>query len=154
MRQKNRSVQGNSASRKRRLGMANSAAAEDIGTQIIAREKASYEAWQRGDGLFWDDFLTDETTYFGPDSPYLETDPKLNFVPKFVHYAEVFKLLDFQMYNTRVQIYGGVAILTYNLAQVHSLAGRMEVSTGKVSRVYIKQDGRWRAVHTHESRNP
>jgi ketosteroid isomerase-like protein len=149
---KNRSVEGN-ADPKRGLGQASAAAIEDIPAQIITREKASYE-WERGDGSFWDDFLTDETTYFGPDSPYLETDPKVNFVPKFEQYSEVFKLLDFQMYNTRVQVNGGVAILTYNLAQVHSLGGRMSISTGKVSRVYIKQDGRWRAVHTHESKNP
>lgn len=154
MRQRNRSVKGKPADRNRGFVQASGAAAEDLATQIITREKASYEAWQSGDGSFWDDFLTDETTYFGPDSPYLETEPKVNFVPKFEHYAEVFKLLDFQMYNTLVQVYGAVAILTYNLAQVHSLSGRIAVSTGKVSRVYLKQNGRWRAVHTHESRNP
>ena len=127
---------------------------QDIAGQIIAREKASYEAWQRKDKAFWADYLTDEATYFGPDSPYLEVDPKVNLVPKFEKYAEMFKILDFQMYNPHVQVYGDVAILTYNLAQAQSVAGRMTVSTGKVSRVYVKQGGRWRVVHTHESVNP
>ena len=142
----------------RRSLFATSAAAypepEDVASQIIAREKASYEAWQRKDKAFWADYLTDEATYFGPDSPYLEVDPKVNLVPKLEKYAELFKLLDFQMYNPHVQIYGDVAILTYNLAQAQSVAGRMTTSTGKVSRVYLKQGGAWRVVHTHESVNP
>ena len=142
----------------RRSLFATSAAADpepqNVASQIIAREKASYEAWQHKDKSFWGDYLTDEATYFGPDSPYLEVDPKVNFVPKFEQYAEAFKLLDFQMYNPHVQVYGDIAILTYNLAQAQSVGGRMTVSTGKVSRVYVKQGGTWRVVHAHESVNP
>jgi len=52
-----------------------------IANQIIAREKASVEAWQRKDKAFWADFLADDATYFGAMSPYLETDPKVNFRP-------------------------------------------------------------------------
>jgi ketosteroid isomerase-like protein len=127
---------------------------ENITSQIITREKASYEAWQRKDKTFWAEYLTDDATYFGPDSPYLEVEPKVNLVPKLDKYAEMFKILDFQMYNPHVQVYGDIAILTYNLAQAQSVAGRMTVSTGKITRVYIKQGGTWRAVHTHESVNP
>jgi ketosteroid isomerase-like protein len=126
----------------------------DIVSQLIARERASYEAWQHKEKAFWNDYLTDEATYFGPDSPYLEVDPKVNFVPKFEQYAEVFKLLDFQLYNPHVQVHGPVAVLTYNLAQLSSVGGRMMSSTGKVSRVFVNEGGVWRVIHTHESVNP
>src|SRR3954453_7313345 len=82
-----------------------------IATQIIAREKASVEAWQKKDKAFYTDFLADDATFFNSESPYLETDPKENFFPKFDQYADMFKMNDFQMHNPRVQVYGDTAIL-------------------------------------------
>src|SRR3954471_2237079 len=70
-----------------------------ISAQIIAREKASVEAWQKKDKNFYTDFLADDATFFSSESPYLETDPKENFFPKFEQYADLFKMNDFQMYN-------------------------------------------------------
>src|SRR5437763_4827839 len=63
-----------------------------IASQVIAREKASVGAWQRKDKAFFADFLTDDATFFDSQSPYLETDPKENFLPKFEQYAEIFKI--------------------------------------------------------------
>src|ERR671932_664667 len=85
---------------------------EEVARAVIAREKASVEAWQRKDKAFFADLLADDATFFGALNPYLETDPKQNFLPKFEQYAEMFKTLDFQMYNPRVQVYGDTAILT------------------------------------------
>src|SRR5438128_11827529 len=69
-----------------------------IAAQIIAREKASVEAWQKKDKAFYTDFIADDATFFSPESPYLETDPKENFFPKFEQYAEMVKMNDFQMH--------------------------------------------------------
>jgi ketosteroid isomerase-like protein len=135
-------------------GPAPTTSSQDIAKQIIAREKAAFEAWQRKDKAFWADYLTDDATYFGPMSPYLETEPKVNFLPKFEEYAERFKMLDFQMYNPRVQVYGDTAILTYNSAVMADFGGRVMNYTGKVTSVYVKQGGTWRVVHGHESINP
>jgi ketosteroid isomerase-like protein len=120
---------------------------------IIAREKASVEAWQKKDKVFWMDFLTDNATYFGPRSPYMETDPKTNFFPKLDMYFEQFKTLDFAMYNPMVQVYGDVAILTYNEAVTASFGGKTMNYTGKVTSVYIKQGNTWRVAHGHETIN-
>jgi ketosteroid isomerase-like protein len=125
-----------------------------IANQIIAREKASVEAWQRKDKAFFADLLADDATYFGAMNPYLETDPKANFLPKFEQYTEMFKYLDFQMYNPRVQVYGDVAILTYNHAATLNMGGRVMNVTGKITSVYVKQGTTWRVVHGHESINP
>jgi ketosteroid isomerase-like protein len=125
-----------------------------IANQIVAREKASFEAWQRKDKTFWTDFMADDATYFSSQSPYLDTDPKVNFLPKFEQYTEMFKFNDFQMYNTRVQVYGDVAILTYNSAVSATLAGQPLNYTAKVTTVYAKQGNTWRVVHSHESSNP
>lgn len=129
-------------------------AGAQVADQVIAREKAAFEAWQQKDKAFWADYLTDDATYFGAMSPYLETDPKANFIPKLDQYFEQFKMLDFQMYNPRVQVYGDVAVLTYNHAATVDMGGNMMNYTGKVTSVYVKQGNTWRVVHGHESINP
>jgi uncharacterized protein (TIGR02246 family) len=125
-----------------------------VAAQIIAREKASVEAWQKKDKAFYTDFMTDDATFFSSESPYLETDPKQNFLPKFEQYAEMFKINDFQMHNPRVQLYGDAAILTYNSTVSVSFGGQPMNYTAKVTSVYVKQGNTWRVVHEHETMNP
>ena len=121
---------------------------------IIAREKASFDAWQKKDKAFYADYLADDATYFGPRSPYLDTEPKVNFMPKIDMYFDQFKILDFTMYNPMVQVYGDVAILTYNEAVTASFGGKTMEYTGKVTSVYAKQGKTWKQVHGHETMNP
>ncbi|MGB7922739.1 MAG: nuclear transport factor 2 family protein [Pyrinomonadaceae bacterium] len=127
---------------------------QTIANQIIAREKASVDAWQRKDKAFYADFLTDDATYFSSQNPYLEVDAKENFLPKFEQFAEMFKFNNFQMYNASVQVYGDTAILTYNSAISANFAGQPLNYTAKVTSVYVKQGNVWRVVHGHESVNP
>jgi ketosteroid isomerase-like protein len=127
---------------------------QSIPDQIIAREKASFDAWQRKDKAFFENFLADDSTFFSPEGPYLQTDPKTNFLPKFDKYVEMVKMNDFQMYNPRVQVYGDTAILTYNSSVSMSMGGQPINYTAKVTSVYVKQGGAWRVVHAHETMNP
>ena len=127
---------------------------QSVANQIIAREKASVEAWQRKDKAFFADFLTDDSTYFNSYNPYLETEPKVNMLPKFEQYVEMFKYNDFQMYNPRVQVYGDTAVLTYNSSVSVTFGGQPLNYTAKVTSVYVKQGNTWRVVHAHESMNP
>jgi ketosteroid isomerase-like protein len=129
-------------------------AQQAIATQIIAREKASAEAWQKKDKAFFMDFYTDDATYFGPMSPYLESNPKENFLPKLDKMFEMFKMEEFQMYNPRVQVYGDTAILTYNSFVMANFAGQPMNYTGKMTVIYVKQNGIWKVAHGHESMNP
>ena len=139
------------ASRSTAAGPPDSAA---IANQIIAREKSSLDAWQRKDKAFWADFLSDDATFFSSMSPYLDIEPKVNFLPKFEQYVEMFKFNDLQMYNPRVQVYGDTAILTYNSATSISMGGQPMNYTGKMTTIYVKQGNTWRVVHSHETMNP
>jgi ketosteroid isomerase-like protein len=125
-----------------------------IAAAIIAREKAAVEAWQKKDKAFWIDYMAEDSTAFFSQNPYLESDPKINFFPKFEQYAEMMKVMDVQMYNPRVQVYGDTAILTYNGSSSVNFAGRVMNYTSKNTTVYVKQGNIWRVVHTHESINP
>ena len=125
-----------------------------IAEQIIAREKASVEAWRRKDKAFYADLLADDATYFSAYSPYLDTDAKRNFLPKFEQYAEQFKYQDFQMHNPRVQIYGDAAVLTYQASVAANFNGQPLNYTAKMTSVYVRQGNHWRVAHGHESMNP
>ena len=126
---------------------------EEVARAVIAREKASTEAWRRKDKNFFANLFADDMTYFGAMNPYLETDPKENFLPKFEQISEMFKILDTQMYNPRVQVYGDIAILTYNSSSMVNMGGRVMNYTGKMTTVYRRQGDTWRVVHAHESVN-
>jgi ketosteroid isomerase-like protein len=135
-------------------GLASVAGAQSVADQIIAREKASCEAWQKKDKAFFANYFADDATTFMPENPYLQVDPKINFLPRLDEWFERYKILDFTMYNPRVQVYGDVAILTYNEAVEGTMGGTPYHYSGKVTSVYLKQGGTWRAVHSHESVNP
>lgn len=126
---------------------------EEIKRAVIAREQDSAKAWREKNKAFFEGFMADDATFFGPMNPYLETEPKKNFLPKFEQYAEMFKILDTQMYNPQVQVYGDIAILTYNSASTINMSGRVMNYTGKMTTVYRKQGDAWRVVHGHESVN-
>ncbi len=130
------------------------ASTQSTANQIIALEKSSVDAWKRKDKAFFAELFADDATYFGPDNPYLETDPKVNFLPKFEQMAEMVKFTDVQMYNPRVQVYGDAAILTYNSNVMATFAGQPMNYTARMTSVYVKQGGSWRLVHGHESMNP
>jgi ketosteroid isomerase-like protein len=133
---------------------AGSSEQQSIANQIIAREKASVEAWQRKDKAFFADYMADDATYFNSFSPYLDADPKANFLPKFEQYVDMFQYNEFQMYNPRVQVYGDTAVLTYNSSVSATFAGQPMNYTAKATVVYVKQGNTWRVVHAHESMNP
>ena len=127
---------------------------EEVARAVVARERAALDAWRRQDKNFFADYIADDATHFGAMHPYLDTDPKENFLPRFEQLTEMFKVLDFQMYHPRVQVYGDTAILTYNSAQTVNVGGRVMHFTSKMTSVYVRQNGVWRVVHGHESMNP
>ncbi len=60
------------------------------------------------------------------------------------------KLLAADMVNPKVQIYGDVAILTYNfVGVVQDSEGENEPITAKSTRVYAKKGGDWKLVHAN-----
>lgn len=55
-----------------------------------------------------------------------------------------------EMANAKVQVYGDVAILTYNYLGVSKDAdGKTSPSLAKSTRVYVKMGGEWKLVHAN-----
>jgi ketosteroid isomerase-like protein len=60
-----------------------------------------------------------------------------------------------EMLNPKVQTYGDVSILTYNYVHLgQDKDGKVKTDTGKSSRVYVKQAGKWMLVHGHFTADP
>lgn len=55
-----------------------------------------------------------------------------------------------EMANEKVQVYGDVAILTYNyIGRTKDKDGKVEPDLAKSTRVYVKKDGKWMLVHAN-----
>ncbi len=60
-----------------------------------------------------------------------------------------------EMLNPKVQVYGDVAILSYNYAGVSkNKDGEMNPVRAKSTRVYAKQGGKWKLVHANFGSDP
>ena len=60
-----------------------------------------------------------------------------------------------EMLNPKVQVYGDVAILSYNyFGQAQDKDGKVTASRAKSTRVYAKQGGKWMLVHANFANDP
>ncbi len=60
------------------------------------------------------------------------------------------RLIAAEMANPKVQVYGNVAILSYNfIGLVQDADGGVEPSLAKSTRVYARADGAWKLVHAN-----
>ncbi len=60
-----------------------------------------------------------------------------------------------EMLNPKVQVYGDVAILSYNYAGVTiNKDGETKPNRAKSTRVYAKQGGKWKLVHANFAPDP
>lgn len=60
-----------------------------------------------------------------------------------------------EMLNPKVQVYGDVAILSYNFAGItRDKDGVMTPTRAKSTRVYVKQNGKWTFVHGNFAPDP
>jgi len=65
------------------------------------------------------------------------------------------KSLAGEMANEKVQVYGDVAILSYNYVGLsQDKDGKTEPSKAKSTRVYVKQGGKWMLVHANFGADP
>lgn len=60
-----------------------------------------------------------------------------------------------EMLNPKVQVYGDAAILTYNFAGItKNKDGELKPFRAKSTRVYAKQGGKWKLVHSNFAADP
>ncbi len=126
------------------------AAHHTVADQVIAVTKAQWAAEMKNDVAAAMKNVADDYTEFNPDYPTRLDGKAMN-----VRLSEAFNsgsgdTVAAEMANPKVQVYGDVAILTYNyIGAAKNKDGEIESIKAKSTRVYVKEGGQWMLVHAN-----
>ncbi|MCZ6789508.1 MAG: nuclear transport factor 2 family protein [Chloroflexi bacterium] len=120
----------------------------DVAEELIKLTKAQWAAAIKQDTTAASKILADDYTEFNRDSPTrLEGKEAIRLSAAV---GSKISLVAAEMANPKVQVYGEVAILTYNFSGSRKdESGKVEPFTSKSTRVYTKQGGKWMLVHAN-----
>jgi hypothetical protein len=113
-------------------------AADTLKQTLVQLEKQSWEAWQKRDGKFYENFLSDDHVEIGSGGRSSKTEVA-NFVGSPVCVVKSYAVRDFEltMFNDQA------ALLTYHAEQDTTCHGKTVPSPGWISSLYVKRKGRW-----------
>lgn len=120
--------------------------------QVIAVERAALDRWGKGDPQGFLQTYGPEVTYFDPFQER-RVDGLDEMKDLLAPIAGKVKVDRFEMLHPKVQRYGEVAVLTYNLVNYMRQADGSEKPTGRwnATTVFRRIDGKWRTIHSHWS---
>ena len=129
------------------------AAADDpkVAAEVMAITRAQWAAEVQGKSVAEQTTLmADDYTEFNPDFPVRLEGKALNATLYEALNRSGGKALAGEMMNPKVQVYGDVAILSYNYVGVNQdKDGETSTSAAKSTRVYAKIGGQWKLVHAN-----
>ncbi len=121
-----------------------------VADEVIAVTKAQWTAEMRKDIEGANKMVADDYTEFNDEYPTRLDGKKLNRKLAEANLGSPGRLMAAEMANEKVQVYGDVAILSYNFIGVASdKDGKTEPIRAKSTRVYVKKDGQWWLVHAN-----
>lgn len=133
------------------FGLPLSAASDQqVAEEVIALARSQWAANLAKDTDKSVSFLSDDYTEFNPGYPTRIDGKQLNATLYKASNEGAGKGLVADMANAKVQVYGDVAILTYNyIGSALTADGKVEPNLAKSTRVYAKIDGAWKLVHAN-----
>ena len=120
--------------------------------KIIAMEKAALDRWGKGDPQGYLEIMDADLTYFDPfKEKRLDGLDTMKEAIKPI--TGKIKVDRFDMLNPKVQRYGDMALLTFNLLSYVKQPDGTEkvVARWNSSEVYRKIDSEWKIIHSHWS---
>jgi len=121
-----------------------------VADEVIALAKGQWAANIAKDTDKSVSYLADDYTEFNPGYPTRLDGKELNATLYKAADEGAGKTLVADMANAKVQVYGDVAILTYNyIGSSLTADGEVEPNLAKSTRVYAKVDGAWKLVHAN-----
>ena len=122
----------------------------EVADEVIALARAQWAAGIAKDTAKQVSFLADDYTEFNGGYPTRLDGKELNATLYRAANEGAGKNLVADMANAKVQVYGDVAILTYNyIGSGLTADGEVEPNLAKSTRVYAKIDGAWKLVHAN-----
>ncbi len=123
--------------------------------EVIAIVKAQWAAGNQKNTAEAMKNVADDYTEFNSDYSTRLDGKALNVRLSEAADKDAGKSLAGEMANEKVQVYGDVAILSYNYVGLsQDKDGKTEPSKAKSTRVYVKQGGKWMLVHANFGADP
>ncbi len=122
--------------------------------EVIALTYKLWDAENNKDMAFRNKHVSDDYTEFNSVFSTRIDGKTKNFTLSDANFSGGTSLAD-EMLNPKVQVYGNVAILTYNFAGViKDNDGKTRSSKAKSTTVYVKMNGEWKLVHANFALDP
>jgi ketosteroid isomerase-like protein len=125
---------------------------EADGQAIIQVERNAWEAFKSKNLPAMQDYYADGATAFSDDQAY-RIKGKADILSAKEASMKQSDLLSYKMLDPQVQVLGDTAVLTYYFTESSMEGGKASNHAGKISMVFVKQDGKWRALHEHVAAN-
>jgi ketosteroid isomerase-like protein len=122
---------------------------EQVAKEVIAITKAEWAAQMGKEPIATImQNVADEYTEFNSDSPTRLDGKDMNLRLFDVSRSGSDETVAMEMANEKVQVYGDVAILSYNfVGYIKNKDGKVESSLALSTRVYVKKGSKWMLVH-------
>jgi ketosteroid isomerase-like protein len=118
---------------------------------VIAAERAALDRWGKGDPQGYLETYAPDITYFDPMQER-RVDGIDAMRTLLVPLTGKIKINSYEMVGPKVQQYGDVAVLSYNLnSHFRAADGKPGVVRWNSTAVYVRDGDRWRSVHSHWS---
>jgi ketosteroid isomerase-like protein len=125
-----------------------------LAQEIIALERSALDRWIRLDPHGYLDLSAPDITYFDPFQDKRVGMEALKALAESIKLTKSpFTEPRYEMIDPKIQDYGDVALLTYNLTNYGKISGGPETVLARwnASQIYARVGGTWKIVHTHWS---
>jgi uncharacterized protein (TIGR02246 family) len=119
---------------------------------VLAVERKAWEALKSKQSAAMADYFAEDASIFVEDQAY-RIRGKAEILRSIEAWLRQATLRSYQILDPQVQVVGDMALLTYYFTESGVAAGKEFSTAGKLSVVFVKQDGAWRALHEHRSVN-
>ena len=123
---------------------------KQVADELIALTRAHWAAEMKKDVAAWGKNVAEEYTVFeGAFPTRIDGKAMMQHIVD-GNFSGSDTLITAEMANEKVQVYGDVAILSYNyIASIKNKDGKVSPAMAKSTRVYVKQGGQWMLVHAN-----
>jgi len=123
--------------------------------EIIALTYKIWKAEMNKNMAGMNKYLSEDYTEFNPTYSTRIDGKKLNVTLSEITSMNGGTILAAEMLNPKIQVYGDVAILSYNYAGIgKDYEGKINNIKAKSTRVYVKMNGEWKLVHANFALDP
>lgn len=119
---------------------------------VLQVERNAWEAAKNKQLDALADYFAEEASFFGPSQAY-RIRGKADLMRDMETWLKQVDLTSYQILDPEVKVLGDTALLTYYFTESGTREGKAFSHAGKMSMVFVKQGGKWRVLHEHESLN-